>query len=292
MSAPPTFFVTSDLHYGLDPKGDANTEDLALTVEQQGADALLLAGDLGVDEPSIRACLQLFGGFRGVKLVVPGNHDIWTSVYDLPDDEGSMQIHDHRFPRLCEDCGFHPLHRQPFRLNDEVAFVGSMGWYDYSFADPLPGASIENYLTKIPPGMTHPVWNDARHARFGLSDQELTVLLNERLKEHLAEVADATAVVGLTHHLVSKALLFQPRFMLPDFWRFANAFLGSECFLSTFRESTEVSLVFSGHIHHPRTVQRNGITLCSVGSDYKKKELILATPQRILHHTIYRNSRG
>lgn len=281
------FFVASDLHYGVSREGDGNVEALARHVCERGAGALLLGGDLAHDAASLDACLALFRDFAGPKLAVPGNHDVWTT-YGVGAD--SWSLHEDWLPDAFERHGVVPLHQRPHTVQG-VGFVGSMGWYDYSFRDDI-GIEIEHYRAKTLPGTSRPIWNDARFANFPHDDEALTALLDERLGAQLAATAGCRAVVALVHHVVMKDLLIHPRWMIPTHWRFANAFLGSERLGDRLRAAPAVTQVFCGHIHHAKTIAvgRQGYT--TVGGDYRGKQLLRATPAGIVERTMFGAHRG
>lgn len=274
--------VASDLHYGVSAEGDRAVEALARHVAGAEASALLLGGDLASDAATLDACLGLFAGFAGPKLAVPGNHDVWITG---PEASDSLALHDELLPRVFERHGFHPLHARPYVLGD-VGFVGSMGWYDYSFRDDI-GIDLAAYRAKTLPGATDPLWNDAHHTRFPLDDEALTELLLGRLEQQLAEASGCRAVVALLHHVATKGLLYHPRVLVPRLWRFANAFLGSERFAELLERAPNVALVFCGHIHRSRTAERGGRTYVSIGGDYERKELVRATPWKVLERRMF-----
>ena len=275
------FFITSDLHYGVSKKGDRSTELLADYVAQQEAIALVIAGDIGTGLETTAACLELFSDFKGARMAVVGNHDVWTRGYTTDD---SWYIHEEILPALFWKKGFHPLHLEPCTVNN-VTFTGSMGWYDYSFRDDI-GIELACYKSKIPPWSSGPIWNDARYTKFNLSDPELTQLLLKRFKDQLKEARSSEHIVAVTHHVVSKDLLVHPRWLVPIRWRYANAFLGSECF-GDLLEKERVKQVFCGHIHREKTISKKGCKWTTIGGDYHRKQLIEATPERIISKRIF-----
>ncbi len=269
--------VTSDLHYGASHDGDRSTRALAEQVCSERADVLLIAGDIATGPVALGKCLALFESFAGAKLAVPGNHDIWVGQHS---PANSWQLHEDLIPALLTEFGFHPLHMQPKVVGD-VGFVGSMGWYDYSFRDDL-GIDLGHYEAKTYPGMREPLWSDARHVKLSMTDAELTHVLTQRLHAQLAEVSTAQHVVALVHHVVTKRLLFHPRILVPRVWRFLNAFLGSEQLGDALAEDHKIAQVFCGHIHRARSLRHNGGTWSTIGSDYGTKELVHATPFEIV----------
>lgn len=272
-----SFYVASDLHYGVSQRGDAAVRALAAHVCAHPRDALLLGGDLAHDGATLDACLALFERFEGARMAVPGNHDVWLTDERARD---SMTLHDQVLPEAFSRRGFHPLHLSGARVGD-VAFVGSMGWYDYSFREDI-GVELEHYRRKIYPGTPPVIWNDVRFCRFDDDDPALTEKLASRLSRQLADAAGARAVVALVHHLVTRELLIGPRFLVPKHWRFANTFLGAERFGELLLDDERVSQVLSGHIHNAKTVTKRGRSLSTVGGDYRKKELLLCDERRVI----------
>lgn len=278
-------FIASDLHYGVSREGNAATEALAAQVVERGGDVLLLGGDLATGPRTLEACLALFDRFDGVRAAIPGNHDIWMNGWTA---SSSWEIHEDRLPDLLRRRGFHPLHVEPLRVGD-TAFVGSMGWYDYSFRDDI-GFDLATYATKVFPGPPRMLWGDRHFAKFPFGDVELTERLTHRLTEHVASVSNTRAVVGLVHHLVHRDLrpLHHFRAVIPVQWRFLNTFLGSDCLGVPLLASSQVTQVFCGHVHRAKTIERSGKRLTTVGGDYQKKQLVEATELKLVSRRLVR----
>lgn len=270
-------FATSDLHYGVCPDGDAATRRLAAHLSgARSTDVLLLAGDLGVGDEKIAECLALFKNFPGAKLAVPGNHDVWVQP-DAPIDSRERR---ERLPKLFRDAGFHPLEEAPITI-DGIGFAGCMGWYDYSFRDERLGYPENCYATKCEPDSEEPVWGDAGHVRWPWSDAEVAAQEAERLEAQLQQLAQAREVVVVTHHLPTSRLLFHPRALIPRYWRFVNAFLGSERLGEVITRYPRVRLAICGHNHLPREATIGSQRFVSVGSNYERKALLSYDGNRI-----------
>src|SRR5262245_5604807 len=124
--------VTADLHWGSRPAGDEATRQLAAFLHEQPPDVLVLAGDVGAGE-HFAACLRLFAGLPCHKALVPGNHDVWVAPDDTRGD--SLAVYQEHLPRVGADHGFHYLDQGPLLLEEaDIALVGSMNWYDYSWS--------------------------------------------------------------------------------------------------------------------------------------------------------------
>lgn len=262
-------YITSDLHFGLSRQGDRATRALAKTLEMRASrgDILILAGDLTVDDDTLLACLDLFSGFPGKKLAIPGNHDVWV------EHGGDSWARFEGLSRIMREAGFHPLEDEPI-VHDGIGIVGTMGWYDYSFQDDLEiPLKVYRNKTYLEGGQTI-AWGDACHVRWGFSDEEVTTYLVEKLEGHLRLVGEAREIIAILHHLPTKRLLFHPRWLVPKQWRFFNAFLGSERFGQLLLTIPKLRHVICGHVHSSRTASIRGVQFRSIGSSYDAKHLL------------------
>src|SRR6478672_11534542 len=178
--------ITADLHYN-HARSKTLADELIDQINRGGGDVLLLVGDTAVsDGDGIEQCLSRFR-FSGPKLFVAGNHELWTAGPD------SYQLYHEVLPRRIRELGWHWLESEPFVTRD-LAIVGSIGWYDYSFAQESLGIPRRFYEHKISPGaaeqfehMAHlfePAddipphareviarWNDAKFVKLHRSDE-------------------------------------------------------------------------------------------------------------------------
>jgi len=264
-------FFISDLHYGVSLKGDAAVRLQADGISDVGRkdDVLIIGGDIAVDDAMIGGCLKLFRRFRGTRFAIPGNHDIWVD----PGDDSADRFN--RLTTVFEKHGFIRLDNRPYLIG-RTAFVGNMGWYDYSFRDDI-GVDEEAYRLKSYPGRISISWADKQYVRWQYDDQEVTERLVVRLREDLEVAAGlADRIIVAMHHLPVKRLLVHPRWLVPKHWRFANAFLGSERFgAEILRHKDKVESVFCGHVHHHARAVVEGVEFVSNGGDYNEKSLLL-----------------
>jgi len=256
--------ATADLHYGLYPAGDRATEELARHVCDSSADALVIAGDLAdVDVENLAACLELFNAFDGLKLLVPGNHDLWTI------SGSSEQIYREELPRVAREAAFHVLDTGPV-VRGDLAFIGSIGWYDYSFRNPHLGLSTEDYRRKSIPGLCS--WNDRRYVRWDMEDEEFTELCLSTLRRHYSRIEPKVdRVVCVLHHVPFAGLLYETGDVPLEFCR---AYMGSERFGQLLLRSEKVCYVICGHRHGVATCQEDALKAFVVGSDYSHKRLL------------------
>lgn len=283
--------VTADLHLDI-----ARSREPAAAIAREicglDADILLLLGDVaGRDVGIVRECLGLFESFGGHKLFVAGNHDVWT-----PPGECSLERFEKTLPAVCAECRFHPLDLRPFLL-DGVGFVGSMGWYDFSFRPAWLKIPLRFYREKVAPGAAAHYtryrrlladradvpeeawsigtrWMDGEYVRLPMSDLDFCHRLVERFSAHLAWSArECDRIVAGLHHLPFAGLV--PAAEKPG-WAFASAFLGSELFGEAMLAVPQVRHAFCGHSHMPGRLRVGQLECINVGCTYvaKRYELV------------------
>jgi len=256
--------ITADLHFGARPEADRQTERLAEVVCSSQADAFAIAGDIGDSKPEAFACcLRLFARFKGEKLLVPGNHDLWTVSAD------SEMKYRKLLPELASECGFHMLDSGP-RVVGDIGFIGNIGWYDYSFRNPALGLSDEDYQKKHLPGVA--TWNDLRFINWRFSDADFTEFCLRTLSRHYRKVEGLVeSVVVILHHVPLRELLYERGKEAVEFTR---AYMGSERLGELVLGWEKVRYLFCGHMHTPGTCQTGGMKAFAIGSSYQVKRLL------------------
>ncbi len=266
--------VTADLHWGHRRGGD-ETRLLADFVRAHPPDVLILAGDIGTG-PMFAECLGLFADLPSRKVLVPGNHDIWVRPDDP--DLDSLKMYEIELPRMAREAGFHFLDAAPLLLGPDLALVGSINWYDYSWA--LAGLRAkypaEEYRLKSKrfPRGRH---NDANFVRWPLDDVGFTTRVVAALERQLDEALSAAEkAIVVTHHPPFYGLGF-PRHGLPEtlesfLW---DAFCGNQAMEDVLtRRSDRIAFAFCGHTHRERANLLGAIHGYNVGSDYHFKRLL------------------
>ncbi len=276
----------ADLHYNI-PRCREHVQEQARAVCQKGGDVLVIAGDTASTEIHFfEDALRLFQDFPGRKLLVSGNHDVWVLAA-----EDSRKRYEQTLPDICRGHGFEYLDAGPVVI-DGTAFVGTMGWYDYSFRDESLAVPLRFYEAKVGPGAAEAlrrhqylvnghgdvteamkqitaIWRDGQHVRLGATDAEFTAEQAGKLQRHLDEVApQVQQIVAVVHHLPIWGMA--PQAEEPN-WRFARAFLGSCCFGEMLDRQPKVRYVLAGHSHWPHRGRGVHAEYINVGSGYHRK---------------------
>ncbi|MFO7957741.1 MAG: metallophosphoesterase [Candidatus Brocadiia bacterium] len=273
---PERILVTADLHFGLYTAGDECNLKLAEFVRHSDADVFALCGDVAdADTDCFKACLDLFASFRGLKLLVPGNHDLWTAGSD------SAEKYRKVLPALAADCGFSMLDTGP-EVAGRFGFIGNIGWYDYSFRNKQLNVPLHQYEDKELPGVC--VWNDSRFIDWDMTDREFTdKCVRKLLSAYRAVEERVHTVIALLHHVPFEELLYDHSNAAFEFCR---AYMGSERFGRLLLDCPKVRYVFCGHRHGPDETQINGTRAFTIGSEYQMKRLIdldLTTGEHTVH---------
>ena len=275
--------ATADLHYN-HAKSRASADELIDRLNRESADALVVVGDVAAaDGDALEQCLSRIR-FAGPKLFVAGNHELWTLGPD------SHKLFREDLPARVRAAGWHWLQTEPFRLGD-VAIVGSIGWYDYSFAQASLGIPDRFYAAKVSPGVAErfdeyrhlldpaddvgPVareviarWNDGRFVKLHRPDEAFLDELLDELRGQLRACAGARSVVAAVHHLPFRELL-PPSHNIQ--WDFTKAYLGSERIGQLLLEFPNVRYVLCGHSHFPARAAVGHVDAVNVGSGYRWK---------------------
>ncbi|MCG8407467.1 MAG: metallophosphoesterase [Phycisphaerales bacterium] len=279
--------ITSDLHYNIS-RSKRPTETVAEEICRRGGDILILVGDsAGADLKELEAVFTLFEPFEGARLAVAGNHELWTHGR-----EDSLHRYENEIATICSRHGVHYLDTEPF-IQGNLAIVGNVGWYDFSFRPSVMKIPLRFYQHKVAPGAADHIekhrhlleaaddvipavrqvstrWMDGEHVKLPFSDVDFTHRLVAKLRRHLQDVEKvADRIIAAVHHLPFAELL--PRSIIPN-WQFGTAFMGSELFGEALLEFPKISHVFCGHSHQARRCRKQHLQCTSIGSTYREKQ--------------------
>lgn len=279
--------ATADLHYN-HPGSRAGAEELIDRINAESFDVLLVVGDVAAaDGDALEQCLSRVR-FAGPKLFVAGNHELWTHGPD------SYRIFREDLPRRVRALDWHWLQADPF-VADDVAVVGSIGWYDYSFAQASLGIPRRFYARKVSPGVAERFgeyadllrpsddvppasreviarWNDGRFVKLHRGDEAFLEELLAELRSHLEACRAAKTVLAAVHHLPFRELLPPPSNAQ---WDFAKAYLGSGRIGQLLLEFPNVRHLVCGHSHFPARAQVGNVNAVNVGSGYRWKTWVV-----------------
>lgn len=278
--------ATADLHYNHSHSRPL-AEELIERMNDAGGNVLLVVGDTAAaDGPELDQCLSLFR-FDGPKLFVAGNHELWTHGPD------SYAIFRDDLPRRVRALGWHWLQDDAF-VTEDVAFVGSIGWYDYSFSEAGSEIPRRFYEQKVSPGAAQRLpefasllegrddvpeaarqivarWNDGKFVKLHRSDNAFLEELLIQLHQQLAGVSQCRRVLVAIHHVPFAQLLPPAR---GAHWDFVKAFLGSPRIGQLLLQFSNVSHVVCGHSHFAAAAQVDHIRAINIGSGYRHKTFI------------------
>ncbi len=287
--------AVSDLHCGHGRY--ERVRELARLAARASGDVLVLAGDVtNFDLDDAARALRWFRVSAPVKLMVAGNHDVWS-----PGGRGTVKRYRRWLARLAAAYGFHYLDAGP-ALVGEVGFAGCMGWYDYSLRqleEPVPGVKVavarpahRSGLTRLVelPGrseiswselraedfrhkalmwredgrVNYVMWNDAIYADWRREDAEVAEQMAEHLQQSARALARAEALVAVTH-MVPFAEAFTRPYRRVDYG-FCRAYMGSAALGGALAGDERLVVWICGHVHHRIVVNCRGIPVANVSS--------------------------
>jgi 3',5'-cyclic AMP phosphodiesterase CpdA len=275
-------FFASDLHVDV-PGNEPFVKELAAIAAADRPDVVVIAGDVCNGTGRLAPTLRLFADAAPHRVYVPGNHELWALGGGEPP---AREKYYRELPRIARAAGYHPLVTEPLVVGD-VGFLGTMGWYDYSFAGSSGEFSRAELEAKTRDGLQ---WMDGRYVRWTgadggrLSDPEVADLLLEDLRDQLESLANAPlrTMVLITHHLAFRSLV--PPVFVDGHLRFFRAFLGSERLGELARAEPRISHALAGHVHSVRSAQEGDILArtCPTGYPRERKPGVTPADRRLL----------
>lgn len=243
----------SDTHLNLSPLPFMKRRFMK-ELRDSGADGLFLTGDVSIG-PFLEYDLRFIArNFAGDVFFVLGNHDYHGRRMKLVHESIRKVCSEHRNLHWMTD-------ESHISLTDDVALIGTEGWYDASLGDPtLLRYTLDWILThdfRVLGGMTDRIkhWSDLAIDSARLIKEKL----EGALKEH-------KTVYVLTHYPPWKDAAVVPGTSLASFWLpyNTNAVMGQaiEEVMSTRPEQNVV--VLAGHTHVPCHLRVNESIECLV----------------------------
>lgn len=254
---------TSDMHTDTHPLNRRVWQEMVAILRDTQPDVFLCCGDIAADAEAFGVTLFALEDLSCLKLLVPGNHDIWMqNPAWVQRGITSQQKYYQLLPALCRAAGVHPLWLEPYVYQD-IAFCGSMGWYDYSLRNHAFDGEIcmQDYRRQR---FQDRLWNDKRflvwHASSNaptpptrVSDAALTAHMVAEFSQQLHQGRQlARRIVAVTHMLPFRAMVQYHQEVARDYF---SAFMGSVRFGDLLQSFPEVCVVFSGHTHRKMSLQ-------------------------------------
>jgi putative phosphoesterase len=258
---------TSDIHADVSPENERVPEIQAPILLKESPDIFIVCGDISADRRHFEKALQKYADLTCPKLIVAGNHDLWVE----DEEENSIEKYRYTLPRLAKENGFIYIGFEPYVIGN-VAFVGTCGWYDYSFRNEGLDREIPDkaYRAKKFGGRR---WMDAVYCNWSsMEDAEVASIMNESLRRQIAKVEDGVDhIVVVLHHVPFRELL---TYKNDPSWDFLNAFTGNSRTAEIIRSSPKVGLVLYGHTHERKEQAVGGILAVthSVGYEWEWSE--------------------
>jgi predicted phosphohydrolase len=273
---------TADLHWGI-AKGMAANNALYEAIKENTPDVLVLAGDIGHAE-NFDVCLDKFASLNCIKVLVPGNHDIWVSN----DDErgNSWEVYTQHLPMLAQKYGFHYLDQAPLHFPEwKLSLVGNINWYDYSWSEAAMSAlfpeEVHRFNSKRFLRGQH---NDFNFIRWQHDDKSFTKKIVAELAEHLQQSSNlGHQIIVVTHHPACRAISFPMPDSVPTIDSLLWEALGGNQLLEEelMKYKGSIAYLFSGHTHRERKEDWEGMHAYNIGGDYHyKRQLELSWPDQ------------
>ena len=270
---------TSDLHTDAHAANRQVWQEMVAILRDMQPDVFVCCGDIAADAQQFGVTVFALEHLPCAKLFVPGNHDIWVqNPAWVQRGITSQQKYYQLLPALCRAAGVHPLWLEPY-VHGDIAFCGTMGWYDYS----LRNAAFDGEISTQDYHRKHfqdRQWNDRRFVVWpaphtepttpaSLSDEALTAHMVSELSQQLQRGQQlARRIVAVTHMLPFRAMMQYQQDARADYF---GAFMGSVLFGDLLQSFPEVHLVLSGHTHRKMSLQVGHTTVYTSPLGYARQ---------------------
>jgi len=249
----------SDIHVRNDGSDHQLLNTIRARVETLAPDIFIVAGDISSELQILSDSLEVLSQPNCTNLFVCGNHDIF---FEEGRGLGSLEKYSTRIGEVCEKNRFLHLPENP-HIIDKTAFVGTIGWYDYSLRRQDLRIPEDAYEKKEFKGE---VWFDLFSIDWEFTDREATDLFNRKLQYDLANLPhEVERVVYVSHHIPFRELSYY-KGRLP--WDFFSAFMGAESTGSILQQDKRVVLSISGHSHVRKIAKIGNLVAVTVPLGY------------------------
>jgi hypothetical protein len=183
-------------------------------------------------------------------------------------------------PKICAEFGAHYLDHAPLLYPDaNLAIVGSINWYDYSWSIERMKAEVLDWEWHLKnKAFTRGRHNDGRFVRWPTDDvgftQAVVAAFEQQLMQAFAQVEHALV---LTHHPAFHGISF-PRLapahgLDPLLWEALSGNRSMEAVLA--RHAACIPFIFSGHTHRDVEAALGPARGINIGGDYHFKRMLI-----------------
>ena len=255
--------ITADLHIGI----TSGTKILSIKKEMLkngNPDIIILAGDIGEPVNNFEICLKLFSDIRCPVGVVIGNHDLYNTDGNYHSEELWRTI----LPDIVKKYGFIWMEKETITVNN-IAFIGTMAWYDYSSRVPVFSHLPDDFFYKNKGRFV----NDGNYIDWDRRDTDFSSELLDSFEKRLAMVQEDKAIRRII--VVTHVPLFKEQ--LIHYYsdnRYADAYFGNFTMGKRVARFSKVIDVISGHTHRGVDTIVGSIRTKVIPSDYGKPAFI------------------
>jgi putative phosphoesterase len=223
--------LASDFHFDVNERmtGNCILGRVIQAIASYNPEVIVISGDVAGGARKVISYLDQMKEALGIPVYfVPGNHDIWVHKGDFEDSWAAYgALYNHESSLL----------RQTVKVGG-ITLVGGMSWYDYSMG-PL-GITDDMFAHQ-----KRKFWNDAKYAKWHMSDPEVTKKMLLELEIKLEAIKEEEVLL-VNHYLPYEDFVT----VKADYnWNICNAYMGTNKLGELIDRYENVRTVLFGHTH-------------------------------------------
>jgi predicted phosphohydrolase len=229
--------VTSDTHYQWERS--ATLDIFVAELVALDPDCVVVAGDVGETFSNYIEMLKLLSQLTCPRLILCGNHDLWAH-----NGINSEQLWYELLPKVTREYGAVWLETENWIMND-LGICGTIGWYDYSGADPSVNWTNDEYWTN-----KCEIVADGHYIDWHWNDIEFSGFIGNAFSNRLSSLESNPTVreVLVVTHVPPFAAAIEHRSYDAD-WAYGNAYFYNLTLGKRILSCKKVTRVVSGHTH-------------------------------------------
>ncbi|KNY26397.1 metallophosphoesterase [Pseudobacteroides cellulosolvens] len=263
---------TSDIHADITLNNSRLIPFLVKRIEDINPDVFVIAGDISNSLESLDNTLKLFSELSCLKVMVPGNHDVWVeSNNSVRKGRDSFYKYRQAIPQVCQQNGFSYPITEPIIIGS-TAIIGNIGWYDYSLAD-IRLESLYSFNDYAKGTFEEGTWNDTKYAVWlkspnssywkdrlkALTNNMVFEMLFDELKNSVQNMPDNIGKLLVVLHTAPFKECIIPKDEPSPFDAYEGSTKIGE-FIKSVSKNREVSIIF-GHRHKKLFLDMGNIKL-------------------------------